>query len=364
MKLSEIQFWIKDTIGDSEFIIYLFVAVLATLLLNLCWKIFASRLHQQLSKTKNKWDDALLEAVRAPISLAIWGTGGWMILVHLFDVEVAKVYRDIALVILISWGLVRFIAQAEINLRDSATDEEGLDPASVEAISKLLRASVTITSSLVILQTLGVSISAVLAFGGMGGIAVGFAARDLLANFFGGLMIYLDRPFRAGDWIRSPDRDIEGTVEHIGWRQTRIRTFDKRPIYVPNSVFANIVVENPSRMTNRRIYETIGIRYDDIHQLERIVSEVKEMLSKHPDIDTGQTLIVNFNRFNDSSLDFFVYTFTKTTDWVAYHQIKQDVLIKIASIIGAAGAEIAYPTQRLQLEQLMNAEHPEKQNSN
>jgi MscS family membrane protein len=117
-------------------------------------------------------------------------------------------------------------------------------------------------------------------------------------------------------------------------------------------------------MTNRRIYETIGIRYDDIHQLERIVNEVKEMLRTHPDIDTGQTLIVNFNRFNDSSLDFFVYTFTKTTDWVAYHQIKQDVLLKIAAIIEAAGAEIAYPTQRLQLEQLMNAEHPEKPNSN
>ena len=120
----------------------------------------------------------------------------------------------------------------------------------MDAMAKLLRLSVIITAGLVVLQTLGFSISGVLAFGGVGGIAVGFAARDLLANFFGGLMIYLDRPFSVGDWVRSPDRNIEGTVERIGWRLTVIRTFDKRPLYVPNSVFANIAVENPSRMAS------------------------------------------------------------------------------------------------------------------
>ena len=107
---------------------------------------------------------------------------------------------------------------------------------------------------------------------------MGFAAKDLLANFFGGMMIYMDRPFSVGEWIRSPDKEIEGTVEDIGWRLTRIRTFDKRPLYIPNSVFANISVENPSRMTSRRIYETVGIRYDDIDKMDLIVAQVKGML--------------------------------------------------------------------------------------
>ena len=102
-----------------------------------------------------------------------------------------------------------------------------------------------------------------LTFGGVGGLIVGLAAKDLLSNFFGGMMIYFDRPFKVGDWIRSPDRQIEGTVERIGWRMTIIRTFDKRPLYVPNSVFSSIVVENPSRMLNRRINETFGLRYQD-----------------------------------------------------------------------------------------------------
>ena len=177
---------------------------------------------------------------------------------------------------------------------------------SVDAIGKLLRLSVIITATLVTLQTMGYSISGVLAFGGIGGIAIGFAAKDLLANFFGGLMIYLDRPFSIGDWIRSPDKEIEGTVEKIGWRLTVIRTFDKRPLYVPNSIFASIAVENPSRMTNRRIYETIGVRYDDARILPVIVDDVREMLMSHEEIDVNNTLMVNFNKFSESSVDFFI----------------------------------------------------------
>ena len=87
---------------------------------------------------------------------------------------------------------------------------------------------------------------------------MGFAAKDVLANFFGTLMLLVDKPFVVGDWIRSPDREIEGTVEDVGWRTTRIRTFDRRPLYVPNANFASLTVENPQRMENRRIYETFS----------------------------------------------------------------------------------------------------------
>ena len=183
-----------------------------------------------------------------------------------------------------------------------------------------------------------------MAFGGMGGIAIGFAAQDLLANFFGGLFIYTDRPFSVGDWIRSPDRNLEGTVEKIGWRVTRIRTFDKRPLYIPNSIFSHIALENPSRMSNRRIKETIGIRYEDAGKMGKIIELVRKMLLAHPEIDADKTLIVNFNAFAASSLDFFIYTFTKTTNWVDYHQIKQDVLLKTLDIIEGQGAECAFPT--------------------
>jgi len=120
-------------------------------------------------------------------------------------------------------------------------------------------------------------------------------------------------------------------------------------LYVPNSVFTTISVENPSRMTNRRIYETIGIRYDDVSKMGVIIDDVRKMLESHPEIDTNQTLIVNFNEFAPSSLDFFVYTFTKTTNWVKFHKIKQDVMLKIIGIIEGNGAECAFPTSTIHL---------------
>ncbi|MDP2197394.1 MAG: mechanosensitive ion channel, partial [Sulfurimicrobium sp.] len=119
---------------------------------------------------------------------------------------------------------------------------------------------------------------------------------------------------------------------------------------VPNSVFSTIAIENPSRMTNRRIHETIGIRYADFKAMERITSEVKAMLMTHPEIDSTLTLMVNFNRYGASSLDFFVYTFTKTTNWARFHEVKQDVLLKIGQIIENNNAEIAFPTSTVHLQ--------------
>ena len=131
---------------------------------------------------------------------------------------------------------------------------------------------------------------------------------------------------------------------------TIIRTFDKRPLYVPNSVFSNIVVENPSRMLNRRINETFGLRYQDANKLALIVDDVKTMLETHPDIDAKQTLIVNFDKFGPSTLNFFIYTFTKTVNWVRYHEVKQDVLLQVLAIIHKHNADIAVPTQTLKIE--------------
>ena len=105
---------------------------------------------------------------------------------------------------------------------------------------------------------------------------------------------------------------IEGTVEYISRRHTRIRGFNKNPIYVPNAVFTNIVVENPSRMSHRRIKTTIGIRYDDFPRVAVIIADMRTMLEQHPAIDATTTLIVNFTEFGPSSLDLLIYTFTRT----------------------------------------------------
>jgi MscS family membrane protein len=303
------------------------------------------------------WDDALVMAARKPLTLILWvmGTAFASRIVHQHSGTQVPDFvvptRDTLVIVALAWFLLGLIGNASrgILLRSAETGRP-VDRTTVDALSKLGRVSVVILAALVILQTLGFSISGVLAFGGIGGIAMGFAAKDMLANFFGGLTIYWDRPFTVGEWIRSPDKAIEGTVEYIGWRHTRVRAFNKNPIYVPNALFTNIVVENPTRMTHRRIKETVGIRYQDLDRMAAIVADVKAMLQAHPEIDTSATLIVNFNQFAASSLDFFIYTFTRTVEWAHYHEVKQDVLLKIAAIIRDHGAEIAFPTQTVHIE--------------
>jgi len=141
-------------------------------------------------------------------------------------------------------------------------------------------------------------------------------------------------------------------VTKIGWRVTTIMKFDKRPMYVPNATFTTITVENPSRMTHRRIYEHVGLRYDDFASVRKIVEAIREMLQNHPEIATDQTMIVNFDRYAESSLDIMVYTFTKTRVWTEYHKVREDVLLKIGEIIEAHGAEIAFPTRTLKVDSM------------
>lgn len=341
-------------LNRESWIVEIFVIVLLTGVVDAVQKRAMNRLHARFEGTDNYWDDVLVQAAGTPVRVLIWVVGVSYAASIAQAERAAAIFeavgpiRDVTVIAGIAWFLIRFIRMGQQSYvqRQREAGEE-IDPTTADAIGKLLRLSVVITAVLVILQTLGYSISGVLAFGGVGGIAVGFAAKDLLANFFGGLTVYLDRPFSVGDWVRSPDREIEGTVEKIGWRLTVIRTFDKRPLYIPNALFTQIVVENPSRMTNRRIYETVGIRYDDAGKMADVVADVKSMLREHPEIDTEKTLIVNFNKFAPSSLDFFVYTFTKTTEWVRFHEIKQDVMLRIIGIIEEHDAQCAFPTSTI-----------------
>ena len=343
--------------GVSLWVYEVFIIVLLVLTASLIARYLIAKLALSAAKTSNLWDDALVDALHTRVNYLILIAG------ISFAVEIANqgnvsglidligTVRHVLIIITLAWGLMVFITgiqQASIQMAKEKST--GTDVTAIRAIGKLLRTAVIITTALIVMQTLGFSVSGVLAFGGMGGIAIGFAAKDLLANFFGALTIYLDRPFSEGDWIRSPDREIEGIVENIGWRLTVIRSFDKRPIYVPNSVFASIAIENASRMSNRRIYESIGLRYADIKQMDAIVAAVTQMLRTHKEIDQTQTLIVNFTEFNASSVDFMVYTFTKTTDWVRFHEIKQDVLLQIADIIEQHDAEMAFPSRSLYVE--------------
>ena len=324
------------------------------------WRIIYGRFEVLVNKTPFHWDDLTLHALKTPISTLIWCWPATISLGFLLQNHMDSTLNWLStLKLILVIGIFVWIAVRLINnVEEFVLAKNNRDETTVQAIAKVARLFFIVIGTLTVMQAFGLSLSGLLTLGGVGGLIVGLAAKDLLSNFFGGLMIYFDRPFKVGDWIRSPDRQIEGTVERIGWRMTSIRTFDLRPIYVPNSVFSSIVVENPSRMLNRRINESIGVRYDDSEKVALIVDDIKNMLKNHPDIDANRTLIVNFNAFGPSSLDILIYTFTKTVNWIRFHEVKQDVLLKMMAIIHQHGADIAFPTQTIKIDPMHAGEQP------
>ena len=301
--------------------------------------------------TKTQIDDYLIGAISAPLKLLIWYSWLYFSLKELTS-EIQSLndivgYIAIAPVFILTWGVLRLISSVESYLLEA---EGNVDKDSIRLFTRLIKILFVFAIILGVAQFYGYAVSSILTLGGVGGIVVGFAAKDMLANVFGGLMIQMDKPFSTGDWIRTSDKSIEGVVEKIGWRMTRIRTFNKNPVYVPNSIFATIPIETPSRMTNRQIHEIIGIRYDDIAQMESIIKKVEELLINSENIDNDQPCRVNFDLFNASSLDFVIWAFSSLTDAGEFKKFKGKLLLDIAQIIADHGAEIAYPTQTLHIQ--------------
>lgn len=248
----------------------------------------------------------------------------------------------------LAWAIVRFVFTVKHHvLKSKEKDYE--DKTLVLALSQIITVIVIIVTALFVLHVMHVNIAGFLALGGIGGIAIGFASKDLLSNFFGALMIYLDKPFQVGDWICSPDKEIEGIVESIGWRQVKIVTFESRPIYVPNSIFSTIVIENPTRMTHRRLKETVSIRYQDMYLAEDVVQDIKLMLALNGKVDKTKDIIVNIVNFDGSSINIIVLCYTEERSAVGFYLARQEILLECAKIIEKYGAEIALPVRNVTL---------------
>lgn len=321
---------------------YIVIAYISTKLLALILK----KIEEKLKNTEYIYNLAIILTIKQPISIFIWITCIFSILVY-NNISLTFLFeaRIIIISLVILWLLLRFISQyAQSVIQRKERNKENIDYGGISFVKKIVQIFVVLIVSLVCLSKLGVGMQSLLAVSGAGGLAIGFAAKDLLSNIFSGLMIFLDKPFNVGDWIASPDKDIEGDVEEIGWRQTRILTFAKYPIYVPNSVFSGIIIENKSRMKSRRINEKLSIRYLDVSKMNKIVEEVKDMLKNHSNINQRLTTIVCFDSVTatNATLTLMVYTFANTIEWVRYTEIKQDVLLKIINIIKNNGGELSY----------------------
>ncbi len=255
----------------------------------------------------------------------------------------------------LAWVLIRWKAKAqELLILKGQQGNKAIDISMVHMAGRILTIAIIVLTALIVLQVLGINVVPLVAFGGIGAAALGFAAKDVIANFFGGLMLYTTKPFYVGDLIIVPDHNIEGQVEEIGWYLTSIRDKQKRPVYLPNAMFSTVQVINSSRMTHRRFDEKIGIRFEDFSKIKTLVGDIKKFLSAHSQIDTHYPVMVYFEDFGEYALSIYIEAYCLETELDAFMAIKQELLMRIYEIITQHGVEMPFPTSTIEMVEIKN----------
>ena len=331
-----------------------FVFILAGFILRAVLNsLVSSRLAVLADKTETQADDMAVDAIVNPLGLILPVAGIFLALRMLLTARpewlaTADIVFKVATVLVLTWTAFKLLDALGVFMAEMAgrTDSR-LDDQIVPLIRKALKTFLGVLAFILVAQNLGYSVSGLLAGLGIGGLALAMAAKDTLANLFGSIMILIDRPFHVGDWITFSGGD--GVVEEIGLRSTRVRTFAKTVVSIPNQALANATVENHSLMPKRRIKFTLGVTYDSsVEQVRGLVQKIEDYLKSNADIDQ-EFMLVKFTHFNDSSLDLFVYCFTASTDWTKHLSVKQDVNLRIMELVDEMGMSVAFPTQTVHL---------------
>ncbi|WP_051920694.1 mechanosensitive ion channel family protein [Thermodesulfobacterium hydrogeniphilum] len=306
-----------------------------------------------VKKTSTEIDDIILQIISKPLTF-LFIIGGIFFALLILGIEhiiISKILKTL-FIFVFAWILYNAVIISESYIYSFA--EKFGKEISQEIGSffiKLCKIFIIGLATLSILQDWGINVSAVIASLGLGGLAFALAAKDTVANLFGGLTVLIDKTMKIGDWIKIGD--MEGIVEDIGLRTTKIRSFEKSLITIPNQMLANQFLENFSKRNVRRIKMIIGVTYDTTReQMVKILEEIRNMLKNHPKIAKDQLLMVYFTDFGDSSLNIFIYCFTNTAVWEEYLAIKEDVNLKIMEIIERNGASFAFPSTSIYVEKL------------
>ncbi|MCL7746280.1 mechanosensitive ion channel family protein [Halalkalibacter alkaliphilus] len=306
-----------------------------------------------LKKTPTEFFSNLLISFEKPIR-ALWIViGTYLALVylpfHFTTIEfVEHLYRSI-IIMIIGWGLFNYTSEYSMAIiklaRNIDLDEQSMF---VPFVSKILRFAVIALVIVVVASEWGYEISGFIAGLGLGGLAFALAAQDTIGNFFGGVIIITEKPFSKGDWIQTPS--VEGTVQDISFRSTQIRTFSDSIVTIPNSTLANEPITNWSEMGKRRIAFTVGVTYSTPKEkLQTCARRIESVLRSHDEIDQD-LIMVRFNEFNSSSLDIYIYFFTKTIVWVEWFRIKEEINFEILKILEEENVSVAFPSRSIYME--------------
>lgn len=352
-KLKEI---FQEDVGESSWgrLLASFVIILLTYVARkIVGYLFENWLHRIAAKTSWEFDDKIVPAMRAPVGWMVFVIGLFIALTILnlspeWDKAILLGVKATTMTI-VFWGILKAVDVLAETIMGIAKQKDMAVYGFIPLIQKAARTFLLVVAVILVVQNLGYSVSSLLAGLGIGGLAVALAAQETLGNFFGSVSLVADRPFKVGDWIQVGDK-VDGDVEAIGMRSTKVRTWSKSLMSIPNKVLANEMIENWSRMPKRRVKQYIGVTYstpaDTMHDL---VEDIKQLLRDDEGVQQD-FILVNFTDFGDSSLQILVYYFTTTTAWLKHMDIRQRINIKIMKAVEVRGASMAFPTRSLHFE--------------
>ena len=342
-------------INVSKVIIAVGIFLIFLIARNLFTRLILNRIKKWAQKTETEIDDAVVAAIEPPVRFIPIVMGIFFATEYINlsgdSAKFAEALNRSLIAFLIFWAMFR-ASEPVGGLLEKA--DKFLTSSMIVWLAKAIRIAFALLGAATILEIWGIHVGPLIAGLGLFGVAVALGAQDLFKNLIAGLFIIGEKRFHPGDWILVKGV-VEGTVEQIGFRTTTIRRFDKAPVYVPNSELSDNAVTNFSRMTFRRIKWLIGLEYrSTADQLENIREGIETYLSNNQAFakPAETATFVRIDRFSDSSIDILLYCFTKTTDWLEWLAIKEELLIEIKRIVEAAGTGFAFPSQSLYVEAL------------
>ncbi|MBN1960878.1 MAG: mechanosensitive ion channel family protein [Deltaproteobacteria bacterium] len=308
------------------------------------------RLKKLAKKTKIEFDDKIVDAIEPPTMMVPVVLGLFLALKYLDvggtigDIG-AKLVRSLIIYIIL-WGFYCLVTPFRFLFDRVAVV---FSSAMRDWLLKVIKIALVFIAIATVLEIWGIKVGPVLAGLGLFGVAVALGAQDLFKNLISGLLIISEKRFNIGDWILV-DGVVEGTVEHLGFRSTLVRRFDKAPVYVPNAKLADLAVTNFSAMTFRRIYWHIGVEYrTTIEQLRRIRDRIEAYLFNNDEFvkPSEASTFVRIDRFSDSSIDIMLYCFTRTTIWGQWLEIKERLALEVKKIVEGEGSSFAFPSRSI-----------------
>jgi len=336
--------------GNLDKYIY---AIFIFTIIQLLRVVFKKIITKIIQKTNNQYDDEIVVVIEKPMKYLFIFIGIKLaIAILVFSSDIRIIINNIissGFIFVVFWSFVKLLNYFSKHLT-TITNKFGdkISPDVANFLIKSIRLFIIAIGIFTILQEWGYNISGFLASLGLVGMAFALAAKDTAANLFGSLVIFTDKPFNVGDWIKTPD--VEGTIESIGIRSTKVRTFAQALVTVPNATLANSAILNWSKMGKRRIKMNVGLTYDTkVSQLEKVVLDIKNMLKNHPDIHQD-TIHVYFTTFDDSSLSVFCYFFTKTTNWGEFMRVRENTNFEIMKIVEQNNTSFAFPSRSIYIE--------------